>query len=65
MAIAIMQFFNRQGRKRAIAHHDIAIDQYILHLAAISPAVHAHKAADCAGNGPKELKPRNAIVPRG
>ena len=60
MAIGVVEIGERQRDKAAIAQHHIAVDQHILDLAAIGPAVHPHKAANGAGDRAQELQPGNA-----
>ena len=50
MAIGVVKGFDRQSYQRPIAQYDITIDQDVLDLAAIGPAVHPHEAADRAGD---------------
>src|SRR3546814_3661334 len=47
------------------AQHHLSLDQYVLDLATIGAAVHAHEAADGAGDRAQELHPRDPGVTRG
>ena len=65
MAIGVMQVGQRQCLARAIAQHDLAIDENILDLAAIGTAVHPHEAADGAGDRAQEFEAADARIARG
>ncbi len=65
MAIGIAKLLYRERPLLARTQHDLAFDQHVLGLAAISPAIHAHEAADRAGDRPQEFHPANPRIARG
>src|SRR3546814_7636714 len=65
MAIGIAEVGERQRPLLARTQHDVAVDQDILDLSPIGAAVHAHEAANGAGDRAEEFEPRDTRIARG
>ena len=64
MAVSVAEFGERQRDDLARADHHVAIDQDILDLTAVGPAVHPHEAANGAGDRAEEFEAGDAMIAR-